>query len=134
MNIFEGSGLEEYTPWRAKLGLRSKPQYLRFLSLDNFDIDRSSLKKHHIDLLDNIVVRTVEASWRSMQPIGLIRLIGHTDSTGPEKYNVGLRPARSCRTRRAKGQAKRIHQSIGDCRGTKSGRNRADGRQSYVGR
>jgi hypothetical protein len=70
--------------------LRPKPQYLRFLSLNNFDIDRSSLKKHHIDLLDKILVKTVEASWMSMQPIDLIRLIGHTDNTGPEKYNVGL--------------------------------------------
>jgi len=25
-----------------------------------------------------------------MQPIGFIRLIGHTDNTGPEKYNVDL--------------------------------------------
>jgi hypothetical protein len=90
MYIFEGNGLGEYTPWRARLGLRPKPPYLRFLSLNNFDIDRSSLKKHHIDLLDKILVKTVEASWRSMQPIDLIRLIGHTDNTGSEKYNVGL--------------------------------------------
>jgi len=32
----------------------------------------------------------VELSWKSTQQIKVIRLIGHTDSTGPEKYNVGL--------------------------------------------
>jgi OmpA family protein len=90
MYILPGRGLGQYTPWRARMGLRSKPQYLRFLSLDNFGINESSLKKHHMDLLDSILVKTVEASWKSMQPIDLIRLIGHTDITGPEAYNVGL--------------------------------------------
>jgi hypothetical protein len=90
MYILAGRGLGEYTPWRARVGLRSKPQYLRFISLDNFAINDPSLKKHHMDLLDNILVKTVKASWKSMQPIDLIRLIGHTDITGPEKYNVGL--------------------------------------------
>jgi hypothetical protein len=36
------------------------------------------------------LAKTVELSWKSTQPIKGIRLIGHTDSTGPEKYNVGL--------------------------------------------
>ena len=90
MYVLQGRGLGEYTPWRARVGLQPKPQYLRFLSLDNFDVDKSLLKKHHMDLLDNILVKTVEASWKSMQPIDLIRLIGHTDITGPEALNVGL--------------------------------------------
>jgi outer membrane protein OmpA-like peptidoglycan-associated protein len=90
MYVLQGRGLGEYTPWRARAGLQPKPQYLRFLSLDNFDVDKSLLKKHHMDLLDNILVKTVEASWKSMQPIDLIRLVGHTDITGPEAHNVGL--------------------------------------------
>ena len=36
------------------------------------------------------LAKAVELSWKSTQPIKVIRLIGHTDSTGPEKYNVGL--------------------------------------------
>jgi OmpA family len=90
MYILQGRGLGEYTPWRARVGLRSTPQHLRFLSLDNFGINESSLKKHHMDLLENILVKTVEASWKSMQPIDLIRLIGHTDITGSEAHNAGL--------------------------------------------
>lgn len=90
MYILENRGLGDYTPWRARVGLRAKPQHLRFLSLDNFGLNEFSLKKHHMDMLNNILVKTVEASWKTMQPIDLIRLIGHTDSTGPETYNAGL--------------------------------------------
>jgi outer membrane protein OmpA-like peptidoglycan-associated protein len=32
----------------------------------------------------------VKLSWKTPQPLGFIRLIGHTDNTGPEEYNVGL--------------------------------------------
>jgi len=71
--------------WRS----RSKPPSLRFLSLDNFGHNQFSLTEDHRNKLD-ILVKTVEASWKTMQPIGVIRLIGHTDNTGPEKYNVGL--------------------------------------------
>lgn len=90
MYISENNGLGDYTPWRVKVGLRAKPQVLRFLSLDDFDFNQSSLKQHHMGTLDHILVKTVEASWKTMQPIDLIRLIGHTDGTGPETYNAGL--------------------------------------------
>lgn len=75
--------------WRGRLGMRPKPQYLRFLSLDNFGIGKAALTNYHNKMLDNLV-RTVEPSWKTMQPIDLIRLVGHTDSTGQEKFNAGL--------------------------------------------
>jgi outer membrane protein OmpA-like peptidoglycan-associated protein len=87
---FEFSDFEtSRTPWRDRMGLRPKPQYLRFLSIDNFGIDKSVLTNYQNQMLDNLV-RTIEASWKTMQPIDLIRLVGHTDSTGKEKYNIGL--------------------------------------------
>ncbi|MCI0428105.1 MAG: OmpA family protein [Nitrospiraceae bacterium] len=76
-------------PWRTRLGLRPKPQYLRFLNLDQFDWNKASLTPRLRQMVGHLA-KHVQLSWKSMRPIGFIRLIGHTDNTGPEKYNVDL--------------------------------------------
>ena len=69
--------------------LTSKPPYLAFLTLDNFKTNSSALTP---DLKDKtrFLVRSVEASWTTNQPIVEIHLVGHTDSTALQPYNVAL--------------------------------------------
>jgi len=72
-------------PTRVTLAMRPKP----YLSLNRFDFDNSSLtiRLHSmVEALSKAVMR----SWATSQPVTAIRLIGHTDSTGTEKYNIGL--------------------------------------------
>jgi hypothetical protein len=88
MYIWEHGGLGENTfgePKPVTLSMRPKP----YLKLDWFDFDKSSLTPRLVDMV-NKLADTVIQSWNSTQPIEIVRLIGHTDSTGPEKYNVGL--------------------------------------------
>lgn len=90
MYILEGIQLPSKEPWRVRVGLRPKPSKLRFLSLDKFAPNKSILTSDHISKLRDVLVKTVEASWKTLKPIRVIRLVGHTDSTGPGPYNVGL--------------------------------------------
>ena len=88
MYIWEHAGLGENSfsePAPTTLRMRPKP----YLKLDWFDFDKSSLTPRLADMV-NRLADTVIQSWNSRQPIEMIRLIGHTDSTGTEKYNVGL--------------------------------------------
>ena len=78
-----------YTPWRVRYGLRPQPQYLKFLRLDQFDWNKALLTPRLIQMVKHLAEH-VRASWKSMQPIGFVRLIGHTDNTGQEQYNVDL--------------------------------------------
>ena len=78
-----------YTPWRDRLGLRPKPKYLKFLTLDQFIWNRASLTPRLRQLVEYLC-RHVKLSWQTLQPIAYVRLIGHTDNTGPEKYNRDL--------------------------------------------
>ncbi len=91
MYIVESTGVGQSTPWRQGVGLRtpSEPS-LRFLSLDNFGTDQHTLTANHLDKIRRILAQTVNASWTTMQPIDVIRLVGHTDDSGSEKYNRGL--------------------------------------------
>ena len=76
-------------PWRSGLQVGATPPYLRFLNLDQFDWSKPSLTPRHLPMVKQLADH-VRASWKTMQPIGFIRLIGHTDDTGPEKFNVSL--------------------------------------------
>jgi len=76
-------------PWRSRLGLRPQPQALRFMNLDQFRWNEASLTAR-LRLMVRQLAKHVRLSWQSMQPIGVIRLVGHTDNTGPEKYNINL--------------------------------------------
>lgn len=78
-----------YTPWRAHLDPRSKPQYLRFMNLDRFSFNKASLTPRLMQMVRQLA-KHVQMSWKSMQPIGIIRLIGHTDHRGKHDYNVKL--------------------------------------------
>ena len=88
MYIWERRGLEEDTlsaPQRLTMAMRPKPH----LKFDFFDFAKPSLTARLRGMISNFA-DTVVQSWNSTQPIKVIRLIGHTDSTGPETYNVGL--------------------------------------------
>lgn len=87
MYIWEHRGENRFGEPPAPTTLRMRPK--PYLKLDWFDFDKSSLTPRLADMV-NKLADTVIQSWNSPQPIELIRLIGHTDSTGPEKYNAGL--------------------------------------------
>jgi outer membrane protein OmpA-like peptidoglycan-associated protein len=70
---------------RITLAMRPKP----YLNLDLFIFNKALLTDRLRKMVDNFA-NTVVLSWNSTQPIEVIRLIGHTDNTGTEKYNVGL--------------------------------------------
>ena len=100
MYFLDSEGLGEATsrePWRVRMGLQAKPRYLRFLILDQFKwsepspaaLLRDSLTPRLREMIGRLAEH-VRISWRSMQPIGFIPLVGHTDITGPENYNVPL--------------------------------------------
>jgi outer membrane protein OmpA-like peptidoglycan-associated protein len=76
-------------PWsRVRAGVNNT-QYLAFMNLDQFDWKRAVLTprlKQYVALL----AEHVRLSWKSLRPIGHIRLIGHTDNTGTHNYNVDL--------------------------------------------
>jgi OmpA family len=92
MYILEGRRFGETPPrssWRARLGVRPKPASLRFMNLDQFNWNDASLTARLQQMIGQLA-QHVRLSWQSMQPIGFIRLIGHTDNTGPEQFNVDL--------------------------------------------
>jgi OmpA family len=84
--------------WRLR-GMRPTPQYLRFLDIDQFawNIPMSadpralsaSLTARHREMIERLA-KHVRLSWKTKQPIAFIRLIGHTDRTGVEQYNLEL--------------------------------------------
>jgi outer membrane protein OmpA-like peptidoglycan-associated protein len=92
MYIWTNGGLGDAptrTSWRARLGLQPQPQYLRFINLDQFNWNEASLTPRLTQMVRQLAEH-VKLSWKSMRPIGYIRLIGHTDNTGPEIVNVAL--------------------------------------------
>ena len=91
--ILVGKGLAENTfgePSPRTLAMRKKAH----LTLDNFPFDKSSFTPGLTDMV-NRLASSVAQSWSSKNPIMVIRLTGHTDSSGPEKYNEGLGYRRS---------------------------------------
>jgi hypothetical protein len=92
MYILAGRGVGDAPsrmPWRVRLGLRSTPQYLRFLILDQFPWNRASLTAPLRRSVESLA-KHVQLSWKTTRPIAYIRLIGHTDNTGTEKHNADL--------------------------------------------
>lgn len=75
-------------PGQVRPGLRIKP--LRFLNLDRFPFNNHSPLTARLNQMVDHLARHVSSSWNTDQPISVIRLIGHTDSTGEEKYNAQL--------------------------------------------
>jgi len=92
MYIYERGSLGDdpsRAPKPAGSGIWSSPPYLRFDNLDWFVTDKSTLTDRLKRMVNNLAT-AVRLSWNSTQPITTIRLVGHTDNTGPEKYNEGL--------------------------------------------
>lgn len=75
--------------WRERLDPQPAPARLRFLNLDQFNWNQASLTPRHLPLVRQLAEH-VRLSQGTRQPIGFVRLVGHTDDTGPEKYNVPL--------------------------------------------
>jgi hypothetical protein len=90
MYIHAPGGVGDPQPVPRQLSLPGrKPPFLSFLRIDKFGVNQSALTaplKQAVAHLAN----SVRASWKTMRPIGIIRLVGHTDSTGAEAHNVGL--------------------------------------------
>ena len=85
--MFAGFG---FTPTPRRLSPQPRPPRLSFLTIDNFDVQKSTIKPEMRPVLAGFVDH-VKASWQSAgQVIGVVRLKGHTDSTGPEAFNRGL--------------------------------------------
>jgi outer membrane protein OmpA-like peptidoglycan-associated protein len=59
------------------------------LVLDHFRINQSTLLPGHPLLLNQLAQKIVE-SWQTMTPVRVVRLIGHTDISGPDRYNLAL--------------------------------------------
>jgi len=61
------------------------------LVIDDFDFDRADLKKSHTDKIDKLEQQIVD-SWKpgSNRPALGVRVVGHTDLVGGEKYNLDL--------------------------------------------
>ena len=82
---------------RAPLGSPSRPIVLPtltirdqpFVVLERFAHKVPTMPAAHGPIVERIA-RLVVASRVSAQPIGTIRLVGHTDSTGPAAFNLGL--------------------------------------------
>jgi len=71
------------------LSRQARPPYLRFLSIDNFDTNKATLKPAQKALVKQFA-DLVRARLQTMQPIGVVRLVGHTDWTGDDNFNQGL--------------------------------------------
>ncbi len=79
-----------FTPTPRRLSPPSPPPQLRFLTIENFDTEKFAIKPEMRGVLAPFVDH-VKASWQTAgKAIGVIRLKGHTDSTGPEAFNRGL--------------------------------------------
>jgi hypothetical protein len=72
-------------PKSPTLAMRPKP----YLNLDRFNFNESSLTARLTGRVNDLA-QAITQSWNINQPITRIRLIGHTDSTGKETYNIGL--------------------------------------------
>lgn len=85
--MFAGFG---FTPTPRRLSPQPQPPRLSILTIDNFDVQKSTIKPEMRPALAGFVDH-VKASWQSTgQSIGVVCLKGHTDSTGLEAFNRGL--------------------------------------------
>ena len=89
MYLSDDSGFG-FTPIARRLSPQPSPPQLAFLSVDNFDVQKATVKPEMKAVLARFVDH-VKASWQSPgQAVGVIRLKGHTDITGPDNFNRDL--------------------------------------------
>jgi outer membrane protein OmpA-like peptidoglycan-associated protein len=67
------------------LAMRPRP----FLVLDSFRFNKTLLNKLHKERISSLANHIVK-SWRTSQLIKTVHLVGHTDPTGTESYNLKL--------------------------------------------
>ncbi|MDX2033444.1 MAG: OmpA family protein [Blastocatellia bacterium] len=92
MYIRERKGLgntQASAPRRAMPAPRSVLPSLRFDNLDRFAFNKASLTDRLRGMASHLAT-AVTLSWKSAQPITVIRLVGHTDGSGGETFNRGL--------------------------------------------
>ena len=77
--------------WEAPASAVAKPCLIRdqFEVLDFFSFKRAVLRPFHIAEIGAIAAR-IRASLTGASPIGNIRVVGHTDNTGPDLFNISL--------------------------------------------
>jgi hypothetical protein len=94
MYIWNRPGLEG---WHGPttLTMRPKPDVM----LNQFEWNESKLTPRLATLVNNFADAVIK-SQQSAQPIVKIRLVGHTDDTGDEKYNRGLGDRRAAAVER----------------------------------
>ena len=86
-HMYAGFG---FTPAPRRLSPQPLPPQLTFLTIDNFEVGKATVKPEMKAVLAPFV-NHVKASWQSQgHAIGVIRLKGHTDSTGPDNFNRDL--------------------------------------------
>ena len=68
---------------------RQQPPFLSFVRIRPFAFNGSTLTPSLVQTVKQLA-DSVKASWRTTTPIGIVRLVGHTDSTGTEAANVAL--------------------------------------------
>jgi outer membrane protein OmpA-like peptidoglycan-associated protein len=86
-HMFAGFG---FTPTVRRLSPQPTPPQLALLSVDNFDVSKTTVKPEMKAVLARFIDH-VKASWQSQgQAVGEIRLKGHTDWTGPDNFNKDL--------------------------------------------
>jgi flagellar motor protein MotB len=66
-----------------------RPPVRRPIVLDRFGLDQAVLTPAHRLVIDRLA-RQIIVSWRTARPIRAIRLVGHTDNSGPDSYNLAL--------------------------------------------
>ena len=92
----ERTGGPSRTTVLPTLTIRVRP----FVVLDHFGFRKDSVPALHKPIVERIA-RLVIASRVSGDPIVDIRLVGHTDSTGPASFNLGLGMQRAERVKKA---------------------------------
>jgi outer membrane protein OmpA-like peptidoglycan-associated protein len=93
-------------PVPPPLSRHAAPPRLQFFRLDNFATNQATLTPALLNWIERIA-QMVRNSWTTAQPIGTIRLVGHTDSTGEDKFNAGLGQ------RRAEAVYRELHKRLG---------------------
>ena len=74
--------------------LKLSPPHLVFHSIRHFNHNSSAINDRVRDQIRELV-KLVEMSWNTDQPIVEMRLVGNTDITGSQRFNVALGEARA---------------------------------------
>ena len=85
--MFAGFG---FTPTVRRLSPQPSPALLNFLTIDDFDVQKAKVKPEMKAVLDAFVEHVKRSLQSPGQTIGVIRLKGHTDASGPDNFNRDL--------------------------------------------